>query len=415
MTVVGDVGLAFAVGSSYCTFSVVSRPVVNDKVILYNLGSGGQLAVPSLTFNLDDYAWVIPTFDFKGFDWKFDLDWNLILSPLGSAESQLTDIEYLGNNTLITCGLSSKRLYRSTDNGVTWAVANLGIGLTHNNFWKFLSLGSGVVLAGTQNNITTGSFQIWKSEDYGATWTLKQTISLSNEFVYGCCRGIKRDPVTGALFTYSDNSGRLWKSTDTGDTWILKYTFGEYISCLLAHSNGYLYVQNGREGVCRVNRSTDGGTSFTEVATLGNPPHFYYAFDAMVGTDDPTYIVVGGATSEHGTPGPALIRIHNINTWSWTETYVGNAGDSAVDLENIPGSRIPPEELSWVVGAIRNNIVYNWEQHSPDGSFCAGKACTSGYIGGITYAAGTTLYATLGKEVWKTTDIGRNWTLVKKF
>lgn len=416
MTIVGDVGLAFSAGSSYCTFSVVSRPVVNDKVILYNLGSGGQLAVPSLTFNLDDYAWVIPTFDFKGFDWKFDLNWNLILSPLGSAETQLTDIEYLGNNTLITCGLSSKRLYRSTDNGVTWSVVNLVFGLTHNNFWKFLSLGSGVVLAGTQNNITTGSFQIWKSTDYGVTWALKQTLALSDPAPYGCCRGIKRDPVTGDLFTYSNNSGCLWKSTNNGDTWTLKYDFEtQNISCALTHSNGYLYIQNGQEGTCRVSRSTDGGTSFTQVTYQGTPPTTYYSWDTMVETDDPEYIIVGGPYSFPGAMiYTTMIRNHNINTWGFNYTNIGTGGNTLIDMANIPGSLVPPEEISWVVGATRYYIVYNNTQHYNSGSFSAGQACPTGYIGGITYASGSTFYATMGKEVWKTTD-RTTWTLVKKF
>ena len=80
MTEVGDTGLVFGVGSVFSTFSVVTRPIVNDKVILYTLGSGQQLAVPTLAFHLDDQAWVIPTFPFAGFDWKLDV--NLQLIPL---------------------------------------------------------------------------------------------------------------------------------------------------------------------------------------------------------------------------------------------------------------------------------------------------------------------------------------------
>jgi hypothetical protein len=80
---VGDKGLVFAAGSPYSTFSAVSTPAINDTVILYNLGNGQRLAVPTLWFNLGDFTFVTPSFQFAGFDFKLDFNFNLTPLKLG--------------------------------------------------------------------------------------------------------------------------------------------------------------------------------------------------------------------------------------------------------------------------------------------------------------------------------------------
>jgi hypothetical protein len=80
MTEVGDKGIVFAAGSEYSQFTPANPPIVGDKVILYNLGNGQRLAVPTLAFGLDSFTFVCPSFQFAGFDWK--LDWNFQLIPL---------------------------------------------------------------------------------------------------------------------------------------------------------------------------------------------------------------------------------------------------------------------------------------------------------------------------------------------
>jgi len=78
-TEVGDRGLVFSAGSDWSTYVTVAKPVVGEKVILYNLGSSGQqLAVPVLAFSLTDFTFTVPSFQFAGFDWKFN--WDLFLA-----------------------------------------------------------------------------------------------------------------------------------------------------------------------------------------------------------------------------------------------------------------------------------------------------------------------------------------------
>ena len=49
-----------------------------DKVILYNLKDETRIAVPTLSLSIGDPVFSSPSFDFAGFNWKMDFDFNLI-------------------------------------------------------------------------------------------------------------------------------------------------------------------------------------------------------------------------------------------------------------------------------------------------------------------------------------------------
>jgi len=86
-TGVGDKGIVFAAGSPYTTFSPVGTPGVGDKVTLYNLGNGQRLAVPVLSFSLGEFTWVTPGFQFAGFNWNLDFNFQLLSFSLISSGS----------------------------------------------------------------------------------------------------------------------------------------------------------------------------------------------------------------------------------------------------------------------------------------------------------------------------------------
>lgn len=56
----------------------LSTPVVGSNVILYNLQNETRIAVPSLTFSIGDHAFNTPSFDFAGFNWSIDFNFQLI-------------------------------------------------------------------------------------------------------------------------------------------------------------------------------------------------------------------------------------------------------------------------------------------------------------------------------------------------
>jgi hypothetical protein len=51
---------------------------VGSTVAVYNLADDTRIAVPLLSFNVGDFAFSTPSFDFAGFDWKLDFNFQLI-------------------------------------------------------------------------------------------------------------------------------------------------------------------------------------------------------------------------------------------------------------------------------------------------------------------------------------------------
>ena len=83
MVEVGDKVLVFAAGSDYATAVPLSTPAIDDKVALYNLKDETRIAVPTLRFDVGDFAFVTPNFDFAGFDFKLDFNFQLVALNLG--------------------------------------------------------------------------------------------------------------------------------------------------------------------------------------------------------------------------------------------------------------------------------------------------------------------------------------------
>ena len=80
---IGSKGIVLGEGGDYAQFIPVDPLEVGDKVILYSLRDDTKIAVPSLDFDIGDFSFVSPSFQFAGFNWNIDFDFALIpLSPL---------------------------------------------------------------------------------------------------------------------------------------------------------------------------------------------------------------------------------------------------------------------------------------------------------------------------------------------
>lgn len=83
MTLIGKRGIVFAAGSDDAKFFEVGTPAVGDLVTLYNMSDGVRIAVPVLELNADFPIFNTPNFDFAGFNWSIDFNFQLIpLLPL---------------------------------------------------------------------------------------------------------------------------------------------------------------------------------------------------------------------------------------------------------------------------------------------------------------------------------------------
>lgn len=82
MVSVGDKVIVFGAGSDFAHAVELTTPNIGDTVTLYPLPDETQIAVPNLTFDLDNYVFVTPSFQFAGFDFNVDFDFQLLLLAL---------------------------------------------------------------------------------------------------------------------------------------------------------------------------------------------------------------------------------------------------------------------------------------------------------------------------------------------
>jgi hypothetical protein len=118
-------------------------------------------------------------------------------------------------------------------------------------------VGAGVCLAGTFPH-----GQVWRSTDYGSTWT--QIQQLGTETGVFCLLGLG----AGVVLAGTGPTGRVYKSTNGGTTWSLLYSSGEQtIYTLNTLGAGVILAGSGPNG--KVYRSVDSGVTWSLVQALG--------------------------------------------------------------------------------------------------------------------------------------------------
>ena len=131
----------------------------------------------------------------------------------------VSSVEYLGNGVVLvgTQNGSNGRIYKSTDNGSTWSISNTFSGI--NNVSKIKHLEGDIVLAATGGHAHDGN--VYRSTDAGGSWTLV------NNWGGGVYQG--HDNVYSIEYLgngvclhgggYNEGDGSVWRSADYGQTW----------------------------------------------------------------------------------------------------------------------------------------------------------------------------------------------------
>jgi len=142
--------------------------------------------------------------------------WSEVLALRGTS---VFDIEFAPTGTAFIGTQDSIR--RSTDNGLSWTLLNLGIGPNDQVFDVALDPSNqSIMWAGIAGAIGGQPVNVMRSTDNGATWSnrtppLAQPIS---------CRGIAVDPndssIVIAVFGGEFGGGQVWTTTDGGDSWM---------------------------------------------------------------------------------------------------------------------------------------------------------------------------------------------------
>lgn len=151
-------------------------------------------------------------------------------------------------------------IYKTINGGVTWAVSNSGMGNRLVIDMLFLPTDNNTIIAATNNGI-------YKSTDAGANWILKSDAGIS-------FRDICYKPGTNGNIIYATASKSFYRSLDAGNSWtqITSPAFvfgatGTKVSVCESDPN-VVYVANvGANSIGEIYKSTDGGSTFTNMRT----------------------------------------------------------------------------------------------------------------------------------------------------
>ncbi|BFM42578.1 hypothetical protein CFS9_12190 [Flavobacterium sp. CFS9] len=149
-------------------------------------------------------------------------------------------------------------VYKTINGGATWTVSNSGMGNRVVIDMLFLPTDNNTIIAATTQGM-------YKSTDAGANWTLKSDIN--TKFLDICYK-----PGTNGQIIYAAASQSFYRSLDAGESWteITSPAFvlavnGTRVSVSEADPN-VVYVANvGADAIGEIYRSTDGGSTFTNM------------------------------------------------------------------------------------------------------------------------------------------------------
>lgn len=236
------------------------------------------------------------------------------------------DIIYVGN---------FQGVYKTINGGADWQKAGL-------SETSVLSLhvapdDPDVVYAGTYRD------GLYKSEDGGRTWILRNGISdiLSEQQI----NAIAIDPKTSNILyvgtgyelgIYPGEEPGIYKSTNGGETWIKKYSATDSVTTLLVDTNNSLFIYAGEyliSGDLYIKRSTDGGEIWISTAV-----------DPSAGSGD---VVALAMTPAGHNPSTIYAICAGYRASSSRDVYKStDNGGSWIPLNAPSISRYPPYALS---------------------------------------------------------------------
>lgn len=198
---------------------------VGDPVLLYNLKAEDKIAVPRLQFDVGSYVFAAPSFDFAGFDWKVDFDFDLLPFYL-----QITD-KWCGvkATSLCWCGgyktiiSYDGKIYQTLNSGRTWQE----ISTPGRTYSKMIKVGDNVLgLSGSS---------IYLSDDDGFSWSRRYTGRTTMTDIRDCGA-----LVIAAGYYSGTTGGHIVTSSDGGSGWDLRWEINSARAFPLVLNDTYL-------------------------------------------------------------------------------------------------------------------------------------------------------------------------------
>ena len=175
-----------------------------DVLSLVSLGGGIALAGTQAN-TPTPYAEILRSTD-------SGVTWVLIGSP--GSQSDIRALASLGSGIVVAGTYPGAKILRSTDSGATWTdLGRKQSGTGAGSIACFAYVGGGVVLAGTDyEGVDADSGEILRSTDYGATWT-----NLGRQFT--CLKIHALVSIGSGVVLAGTDGGKILVSADSGATW----------------------------------------------------------------------------------------------------------------------------------------------------------------------------------------------------
>ena len=286
-------------------------------------------------------------------------------------------------------------------------------------------------IASTANVVSTGAAS-------STTWTLLGPQPLSTTFGWGNTSGrvsaLVVDPTNSSVVYLGAAQGGVWKSTNGGTSWtpLTDDQPSLAIGSLAINPNNssVIYAGTGEENFSGdsyygqgILKSTDGGSTWTQLAGIFAPPSTAPAYIGSVAVEPGNSSVLLAAVGTVGvvTSGTGYVARSADGGATWTKVLNASSGHAATSVF------FDPSNGSIAYAALQNGGVYRsadggqtWTQLTGSGSNLFPTTNVGRIELAIASSTPTTLYASVATAsplgnllgVYKTTDSGSNWTQV---
>lgn len=269
-------------------------------------------------------------------------DWTLSTSGYNTSRSILEMAEAPNGDIYLSgCHLSgwnaqlTPDLYKSTDNGNTWQVINLGNSLGIGKPVSIIFSGNTLLMAGS--NPAGTNHYVYRSTDFGLTWS-QTNVGIPNDFKFSDFAKAPNGTVYLASYTVtssgSSSSPKLLSTTNSGNSWNIISTTGLFSSirpqCMIFDNNGKAYMSASNNLFNEFYTSTNNGATWVEA--LAGIPASTTMMDFALGNAGEVYAVASDYNSSTGYSWPKIMRTTNAGV-SWT-TLTGVADISGMEYSS---------------------------------------------------------------------------------
>lgn len=393
--------------------------------------------------------------------------------------SVIPDIAVSPANSNVVLVATNKGLYRSTDGGATYAAVNIATGSAEKPYVWSVAWGGGstfVLSLEASPSATASDGQVWRSTDNGATWARASGITDSNAItrVTVASAPSNRSVMYALAANGSSEFANLFKTTDGGVTWTgvgvtrkgKRTTYKSYSNRNTEHST-LQTLFNGQGwydqmvivdpantntvyfgGALVMAKTSDGGGTYKQVsnwlAQFGLPyvhadlhaAHFASNGTLYVGSDGGIFFTANGGTSWSAAmnEGIAAHLIYQVgsSTANRNAVVVGlqdngtrvREGATGVYNQEIGGDGFGCDVNQSNANLMLGTLYYSRIYKSTDGGLNFASACsgitecnnssTAPFITVLSRwagdATGNTLYTYSNTKVYKTTNYAGSWT-----